>query len=80
MAGAVVLLLDSSLTTHARTLTGLPHFCHRRRYDRRFHLKLMRIGFTPTESSSFDPSRDTTIDVALAPNALVHPLDLKLQP
>jgi hypothetical protein len=40
----------------------------------------MRIGFTPTESSSFDPSRDTTIDVALAPNALVHPLDLKLQP
>src|SRR3954464_9092875 len=53
--GAVVLLVDASLTTHARTLpsdsgtftvgTGAPG---------RFHLKVMRIGFRPTESATFD--------------------------
>ena len=64
--GAVVLLLDSGLTTYARALTsdsgtfrigvGAPG---------RFHLKVMRIGFRPTESRVFDLTRDTTVHLEL---------------
>src|SRR5690242_1791572 len=66
VSGAVVLLLDSSLTTYARALTsdsgtfsigvGAPG---------RFHLKVMRIGFRPTESRIFALTRDTTIHLEL---------------
>lgn len=64
--GAVVLLLDSGLTTYARALTsdsgtfsigvGAPG---------RFHLKVMRIGFRPTESRVFGLTRDTTVQLEL---------------
>src|SRR5438045_2331855 len=48
--GAVVLLLDSSLTTRARALTSdSGTFTIGAGALGRFHLKVMRIGFRPTE-------------------------------
>jgi len=72
--GAVVLLLDSSLTTYARALTsdsgtfsigvGAPGS---------FHLKVMRIGFRPTESRVFALTRDTTVRLELTDIPVVLP-------
>ena len=74
VAGAVVLLLDSALTTHARTLTSdSGTFLVGAGSPGRFHLKVMRIGFTPTESRTFDLARDTTIDLALTDIPVVLP-------
>ena len=74
VSGAVVLLLDSSLTTYARALTsdsgtfsigvGAPG---------RFHLKVMRIGFRPTESRVFALTRDTTVHLELTDIPVVLP-------
>lgn len=74
MPGAVVLLLDSSLTTRARALTsdsgtftiGIGTRGH-------FSLKVMRIGFRPTESPAFELGRDTTIDLALTDIPVILP-------
>ena len=74
VAGAVVLLVDSALTTHARTLTSdSGTFMVGAGAAGRFHLKVMRIGFTPTESPAFDLARDTTIDLALTDIPVVLP-------
>ena len=74
VAGAVVLLLDSTLTTHARALTSdSGTFTVGAGAPGRFHLKVMRIGFKPTESPAFDLQRDTAIDVALADIPVVLP-------
>lgn len=74
VAGAVVLLLDSTLTTHARTLTSdSGTFVAGAGSPGRFHLKVMRIGFKPTESPTFDLRRDTTVDIALADIPVVLP-------
>ena len=72
--GAVVLLLDSGLTTYARALTsdsgtfsigvGAPG---------RFHLKVMRIGFRPTDSRVFALTRDTTVQLELTDIPVVLP-------
>lgn len=74
VAGAVVLLLDSGLTTYARALTsdsgtfsigvGAPG---------RFHLKVMRIGFRPTESRIFALTADTTVHLELTDIPVVLP-------
>ena len=74
VSGAVVLLLDSSLTTYARALTsdsgtfsigvGAPG---------RFHLKVMRIGFRPTESRVFALTRDTSVHLELTDIPVVLP-------
>ena len=74
VAGAVVLLLDSGLTTYARALTsdsgtfsigvGAPG---------RFHLKVMRIGFRPTESRVFALSGDTIVHLELTDIPVVLP-------
>jgi hypothetical protein len=72
--GAVVLLVDSSLTTFARALTSdSGTFSIGAGAPGRFHLKVMRIGFRPTESLGFDLRRDTTIDVALADIPVILP-------
>jgi len=72
--GAVILLLDSSLTTRARALTSdSGTFAIGALAPGRFHLKVMRIGFRPTESRVFDLARDTTIDVALTDIPVVLP-------
>jgi hypothetical protein len=74
VAGAVVLLLDSTLTTYARALTSdSGTFAVGAGSPGRFHLKVMRIGFKPTESPAFDLKRDTTIQVALADIPVVLP-------
>ena len=74
VAGAVVLLLDSTLTTYARALTSdSGTFAVGAGSPGRFHLKVMRIGFKPTESPAFDLKRDTAIDVALADIPVVLP-------
>ena len=72
--GAVVLLLDSIQTTYARALTsdsgtfsigvGVPGV---------FHLKVMRIGFRPTESHVFALTRDTTVTLELTDIPVVLP-------
>jgi hypothetical protein len=84
--GAVVLLLDSGLTTYARALTSDSGTFVVGAHGR-FHLKVMRIGFRPTESPIFDLQRDTTIDVALTDIPVVLPAvttrdrnDCKLHP
>ena len=74
VSGAVVLLLDSGLTTYARALTsdsgtfsigvGAPG---------RFHLKVMRIGFRPTESRIFALAADTTVHLELTDIPVVLP-------
>ena len=74
VSGAVVLLLDSGLTSYARALTsdsgtfsigvGAPG---------RFHLKVMRIGFRPTESRVFTLSSDTTVHLELTDIPVVLP-------
>jgi len=74
VSGAVVLLLDSSLTTAARALTsdsgtfsigvGAPG---------RFHLKVMRIGFRPTESRVFPLTADTAVHLELTDIPVVLP-------
>lgn len=74
VAGAVVLLLDSALTTHARALTSdSGTFAVGVGAAGRFHLKVMRIGFKPIEIAAFDLGRDTTIDIALADIPVVLP-------
>ncbi|HKW11336.1 MAG TPA: carboxypeptidase-like regulatory domain-containing protein, partial [Gemmatimonadaceae bacterium] len=74
VGGAVVLLVDSGLTTHARALTSdSGTFAIGAGAPGRFHLKVMRIGFRPTESPVFDLQRDTTVDVALADIPVVLP-------
>ena len=74
VAGAVVLLLDSALTTHARTLTSdSGTFVVGAGSPGRFQLKVMRIGFRPTESPVFDLQRDTAIRVALTDIPVVLP-------
>ena len=88
VAGAVVLLIDSSLTARARALTSdSGTFSIGAGAAGRFQLKVMRIGFHPTESPVFDLRRDTTIDVALADIPVVLPAfvtrdrnDCKLHP
>jgi hypothetical protein len=86
--GAVVLLLDSTLTTYARALTSdSGTFSISPGTPGRFHLRVMRIGFRPTESPAFDLQRDTTIDLALTDIPVVLPAvttrdrnDCKLHP
>ena len=86
--GAVVLLLDSTLTTHARAHTSdSGTFSIGTGTPGRFHLRVMRIGFRPTESPAFDLQRDTTIDLALTDIPVVLPAvttrdrnDCKLHP
>ena len=74
VAGAVVLLLDSTLTAHARALSSdSGTFAIGPGAPGRFHLKVMRIGFKPTESATFDLRRDTSIDLALADIPVVLP-------
>src|SRR5215472_8847234 len=72
--GAVVLLLDSTLTTHARALTSdSGTFAVGLGVAGRFHLKVLRIGFKPIESPTFDLRRDTTVDVLMADIPVVLP-------
>jgi hypothetical protein len=73
--GAVVLLLDStSLTTYARALTSdSGAYSIRVTVPGRYHLKVMRIGFRPTVSQTFDLARDSTIDFALTDIPVVLP-------
>jgi hypothetical protein len=72
--GAVVLLLDSSLTTHARALTSdSGTFTIAATAVGRFHLKVMRIGFRPTESPEFSLANDTTVDLALTDIPVILP-------
>src|SRR5690348_15251096 len=74
VAGAVILLIDSALTTHARALTtDSGTFVVGAGSPGRFQLKVMRIGFKPTESPAFDLRRDTTIDVVLTDIPVVLP-------
>ncbi|MFL5613535.1 MAG: carboxypeptidase-like regulatory domain-containing protein [Gemmatimonadaceae bacterium] len=74
VSGAVVLIVDSTLTTYARALTSdSGTFAIAPGTRGRFHLKVMRIGFRPTESAAFDLTRDTTIDVALADIPVILP-------
>ena len=72
--GAVVLLLDSSLTTRARALTSdSGTFTIGAGAAGRFHLKVMRIGFRPTESATFDLRQDTTVSLALTDIPVILP-------
>lgn len=73
--GAVVLLLDStSLTTYARALTSdSGAYSIRVTVPGRYHLKVMRIGFRPTVSQTFDLARDSIIDFALTDIPVVLP-------
>ena len=72
--GAVVLLLDSSLTTRARALTSdSGTFTIGAGAPGRFHLKVMRIGFRPTESHAFDLRVDTTVALALTDIPVILP-------
>ena len=74
VSGAVVLLLDSSLTAHARSLTSdSGTFTVGAGAPGRFHLRVMRIGFRPTESPTFDLRGDTTIALALTDIPFVLP-------
>src|SRR5205823_8755300 len=74
LPGAVVLLLDSSLTTRARALTSdSGTFTIGAGASGRFHLKVMRIGFRPTESPAFDLRIDTTVALALTHIPVVLP-------
>src|SRR5437762_3289821 len=86
--GAVVLLLDSTLTTYARALTSdSGTFSISPGASGRFHLRVMRIGFRPTESPAFDLQRDTVVNLALTDIPVVLPAvttrdrnDCKLHP
>ena len=72
--GAVVLLLDSSLTAHARALTSdSGTFAVGAGVSGRFHLEVKRIGFRPTESPVFELRADTTVAIALADIPFVLP-------
>src|SRR3954466_2525874 len=71
--GAVVLLLDSSLTSYARALTSDSGTFSIVAVPGRFHLKVMRIGFRPTESRVFTLTRDTTVQLELADIPVVLP-------
>ena len=72
--GAVVLLLDSSLATRARALTSdSGTFTVGAGAPGRFHLKVMRIGFHPTESPAFDLRMDTTVALALTDIPVILP-------
>jgi hypothetical protein len=72
--GAVVLLLDSSLTTYARALTSdSGTFSIGVGVAGRFHLKVMRIGFRPTESRDFALTSDTTVRLELTDIPVVLP-------
>ena len=63
--GAVVLLRDSSLT-YARALTSdSGTFTIGAGVPGRYYLRVMRIGFRPTESAVFDLRRDTTVALTL---------------
>jgi hypothetical protein len=74
VAGAVVLLLDSALTAHARALTSdSGTFAIGAGGSGRFYLRVMHIGFQPTESPVFDLSRDTTVALALTDIPIVLP-------
>ena len=74
VSGAVVLLLDSSLTTYARALTSdSGTFSIGAGAPGRFHLKVMRIGFRPTESQTFALARDTTVHLELTDIPVVLP-------
>jgi hypothetical protein len=74
VSGAVVLLLDSGLTTYARALTSdSGTFRIGTGAAGRFHLKVMRIGFRPTESRAFDLMRDTTVHLELTDIPVVLP-------
>ena len=74
VAGAVVLLLDSSLTAHARALTSdSGTFSIGTGAAGRFHLKVMRLGFQPTVSPAFDLHGDTTVAIALTDIPFVLP-------
>jgi hypothetical protein len=72
--GAVVLLLDSVLTTYARALTSdSGTFSISVGAPGRFHLKVMRIGFRPTESRVFALTRDTSVTLELTDIPVVLP-------
>lgn len=72
--GAVVLLLDSALTAHARALTSdSGTFTISAGVPGRFYLKVMHLGFQPTVSPTFDLRADTTIAVALTDIPLILP-------
>jgi hypothetical protein len=71
--GVVVLVLDSGLTSYARALTPDSGTFSIVGALGRFHLKVMRIGFRPTESRVFSLSRDTTVQLELADIPVVLP-------
>src|SRR5947209_10448980 len=72
--GAVVLLVDTSLTTHALALTSdSGTFTIGTGAPGRFHLKVMRLGFRPTASAAFDLTRYTTVSLALTDIPVVLP-------
>jgi hypothetical protein len=72
--GVVVLLVDSILTTRARALTSdSGTFIIGAGAAGRFHLRIMRIGFSPSESPAFELRRDTTVDLVLADIPVILP-------
>lgn len=72
--GAVVLLLDSGLTAHARALTtDSGTFTLAGGVSGHFHLRVMRIGFRPTESATFELRADTTVALTLTDIPVVLP-------
>ena len=74
VSGAVVLLLDSSLTTRARALTGdSGTFVIGAGVAGHFRIKVMRIGFRPAASPIFELTRDTSIDLALTDIPVILP-------
>ncbi|HEY2378287.1 MAG TPA: carboxypeptidase-like regulatory domain-containing protein [Gemmatimonadaceae bacterium] len=71
--GAVVLLRDSSLT-YARALTSdSGTFTIGAGVPGRYYLRVMRIGFRPTESAAFDLRGDTTVALTLTDIPVVLP-------
>ena len=72
--GAVVLLLDSALTPRARALTtDSGAFVIGAGAPGRYRLRIMRIGFRPSESPPFDLRSDTTVDLALTDIPVILP-------
>jgi hypothetical protein len=66
VAGAVVLLLDSNLTAHARALTSdSGTFTIGAGAPGRYHLEVKHIGFRPSESATFGLQADTTVALTL---------------
>jgi len=74
IAGAVVLLLDTGLAVRARALTSdSGAFVIGAGVPGRFRLRIMRIGFRPSETPEFDLRRDTTVALALTDIPVILP-------